>query len=170
MCNDMSFDKQEWNNTKIEEMHTTKKKDNKGNTNEVIFIIFEDRNDVKNFKSQLKNVSDEINKRIIPYVSQKAFERFQTIDHITYKMRRRGKKTKVVFTKYDFILLSKDKNDETNWYNVPPRILEDLPEFKVGKISEEEKIEEEKQRDERKNKMIKINNEIKEDEMAENNK
>ena len=45
-----------------------------------------------------------------------------------------------------------------------PRILEYLPDFKVGNISENDRIEEDEQKLTRKNKMIEKNNELKEEE------
>ena len=65
-----------------------------------------------------------------------------------------------VFGIHDFLLLTKDKNDKTNWFNIPPRILDDLPDFNVGRISEEDKIIEEEQSQERKRIMNERNNDL----------
>ena len=150
IVNDMKYDKTDWMNTELEGLHMGKKKNTKGATNEIIYVKFKNYEDVKMIKNQLKMVTEEINDRVIPYVSHNSYERFQAIDNIAYQLRRRGNKPKMIFGKYDFLLLSKEKNDNTNWYNVPPRIIDEIPEFKVGEISNEDKKIEEVQRRERK--------------------
>ena len=66
--------------------------------------------------------------------------------------------------KHDFLLISKNKEDKTPWSNIPPRILSDLPEFKVGKLNEDDKIEDDKMIKERRKKMMEKNEKIKEEE------
>ena len=63
--------------------------------------------------------------------------------------------------KHDFLLLTKEKNDSQSWQNIPPRIIDNLPEFKIGKLSENDKREETKQREERRNDLINRNENIK---------
>jgi len=149
VVNDVKYDKNDWKNTVIESIHMGKKKDAKGKPNEIIYLKFKEIEEIKMFKNQLKTASEEINNRIIPYVSHNSYDRFQAIDNLAYESRRRGLKTKIIFGKYDFLLLTKDKKDPTNWYNIPPRILEDLPEFNVGQINEDDKIKEEEERNDR---------------------
>ena len=65
---------------------------------------------------------------------------------------------------HDFLLLVKKKNDTQTWANIPPRIMDDLPEFDIGKLSKEDEKEEKKQREERRNKTNERNNVLIEEE------
>ena len=44
----------------------------------------------------------------------------------------------------------KEKEDNTPWENIGPRMVDNLPEFNVGKLNIDDKEEEKKQRKERK--------------------
>ena len=161
---EMKYSKEEWNQTKIEGIHTGSKKDKQGNKNEIIYITFENYNDNKIFKEKLKEVSEEISDRICPYIHGKAFERFKYIDHLAWETRKRNKKTKIIMGKHDFLLLTKDKNDNQPWQNIPPRIINNLPEFNIGKLNENDKKEEMKQREERRRELENRNKNIKKQE------
>ena len=110
-------------------------------------------------------IDESVNNKICDYIDPKAFERFQSVDHTAYQIRLRGMKTKIHMGKYDFLLMTKMKNDKRTWNNIPPRILKDLPDFNIGKLNENDKIEEDKLIIERREKMMEKNEKIKEEEM-----
>ena len=140
MTNEMKYGKEDWNNVKVEEIHTGTKSDKKGNFNEVIYVRFEEIDEIKKFKNQLKHVSNDVNNRIIDFISSQTHERFQFFDNAAYQARQRGMRTKIIIGKYDFLLLTKHKSDPQSWQNIPPRIMTNLPHFKVGQISDKDII------------------------------
>ena len=160
MTKEMNYEKEDWNRVEIEEINTGYKKDKNGKNYEMIYVTFKEEEEIKKFKNQLKYVKTETNERISQYISGKTLRRFQFYDNAAYSARRRGLKTKIVIGKFDFLLLTKNKADTQPWYNIPPRIVPDLPDFEVGNIREEEKEEEEKQKNERLEKIKKQNEEI----------
>ena len=164
MIEEMNFDKDEWNEIEFVKIHSGKRKDKSGNYNEVIYIEFKTINDVNKFTNQIKFGNENINDKICDFIKNEAFERFQAIDNIAWQLRQRGQKTKIHFGKHDFLLLSKTKDDKRKWTEIPPRIIDDIPEFKVGKLNKEDTIEDNKRR------MINKNEEIKENEIRLNKK
>ena len=104
---------------------------------------------MKKFKNQLKYVGEEINNIISLYISSKTYTRFQYYDNAAWQSRQRGNRTKIIIGRHDFLLLTKHKSDTQNWNNIAPRILENLPDFNVGKMSDEDDKEEEKRIKER---------------------
>ena len=65
--------------------------------------------------------------------------------------------------KHDFLLKTKKKGDTQTWDNIPPRIIDNLPEFEIGKLNKEDEKEEKIQREERRKNMIERNNVLKEE-------
>ena len=59
-------------------------------------------------------------------------------------------------------LYLKIKKIKRIWSEIPPRILHDLPDFKIGKLNKEDDIKEKKLNEERKTSMIERNEIIKE--------
>ena len=141
-------------------IQTGKRKDKDNNTNEVIYITFEKMSDLIEFNENIKNASEEVNNRICNYVKPNCFKRFQYFDHMAWEARQRGKKTKVNTGKHDFLLLIKEKNDNNLWKNIAPRIIENVPDFEMGELSEEDKKEEKTQQEERMKELKRRNEEI----------
>ena len=69
-------------------------------------------------------------------------------------------KTKIIFGRFDFLLLNKEKHDETNCYNIPPVFIDKNPDFKFGKMNEEDNKLQEEQKRERINQINEKNNEL----------
>ena len=105
--------------------------------------------DLVEFNEQIRNTNEETNNRVCNFIKPNSFKRFQYIDHMAWEARQRGKKTKINIGKHDFLLLIKEKSDINQWKNIAPRIIENLPDFEIGDLSEEEKKEEKSQQEER---------------------
>ena len=67
-----------------------------------------------------------------------------------------------MFGRYDFLLISKNKEDIRPWTEIPPRIMYDLPDFKMGKLSKEDKEKEDELTKGRNERILERNEEIKE--------
>ena len=149
MTKDLKIDKNTWNKTKIETIQTGKRKDKDNNTTEVIYITFEKMSDLNDFNEYLKNAEEDKNNRVCNFIKPNSFKRFQFYDHMAWEARQRGKRTKIHCGKHDFLLLIKEKNDNNQWKNVAPRIIENVPDFEMGELNEEDKREEKVQQEER---------------------
>ena len=160
MTKNMKYEKDDWNNVELEELNTSVKKNKNGTMNEFLNVTFKEEDEIKKFKNQLQSVDKETNDRISQFISNKTYNRFQPYDNAAWQARQRGMKTKIVVGRFNFLLLTKMKSDTQSWYNIPPRIMHNLPDYDVGKINEEDAIEEEKQIKERNDKIMKQNLEL----------
>ena len=137
----LKFDKEEWNSIKIKELTLKEKEDS-----DIIYMEFEEFNDVMKFNSKLSNLDKADNEKIVPYITPEAWARHAAFKNMEWEIRqkKKGSKTKVRPGRYDFKLLVKEKEDPTPWSKVSPIFppANYLPDFDVGELTDQGKEEE----------------------------
>ena len=140
MSTELGIDKEEWSKCKIKKIHNEIKNDKDGKKREVMYVQMNSIDDVNKVKMKLQDFEQELNNRIIPYNHPKSYERFRKLDQYAYEIRKRGQQTKIYNGKYDYKLIVRNRGDKTKWSEIPPIVNPmDLPELRVGKLSEEDK-------------------------------